>query len=117
MTFFTPHARERAKERYGLELTIPDLSFIAHACNLAKAALLRVQTNGAKVYCVEVRGVKTFPVISHDRVIVTFQPPDFLVASVARKHRRETIKKWPRSPRFGRSPAYEAAKSGFGGEE
>lgn len=87
--FFTPHARARAQERYGLKLTIAELSFIAHCCNGGSAAVVRTLPNGTKTYCVTVRGVNTFPVISQDQVIITFQPPDFMVASSAKKHRRE----------------------------
>lgn len=99
MAFFTAHARARAKERYGIDLSVNDMSLIAHSCNCGAAALLQIARNGAKTYCFELRGVRTFPLIRPDGLIITFRPADFFIASAGKKHRLSGKKQRP--SRFG----------------
>lgn len=88
--FFTPHARKRAAERYGLDLSIPELSAILTAC-VKGGAILVQDTGNAPTYTMEMRGVRIFPRLSPDKLrIITFMPKDFLKAGTRLDHMKRT---------------------------
>lgn len=99
--FFTPHCRDRAEERYGLKLTVKELSAMLIACQNGTAPVLRKRVDGGDTFCFEVRGIKTFPIISPEGVIITFAPSNFMVAAEGRRHRKEMANQHPRAPRPG----------------
>lgn len=89
--FFTPHARDRFQERYGIRPSIRDLSDIPNACKSGRAVTMRTAADGGKTYCFDLRGIKVFPFV-RDEMIISFMPPDFFLASSAKKHRLESGK-------------------------
>lgn len=79
-----PHAIDRARERYGLELTNEDLRAVAlQIVNKRDAVLVRRGYDGAQVWAVKVQGVWASVVyIPLTRKIATFLP---MVAKATRK--------------------------------
>lgn len=67
------HARRRAYERFGVELTQNVIIPIRKAIEEGRAPLVHVQSNRVKLYLVDLAGRKALAVFDHTRrVIVTF---------------------------------------------
>lgn len=96
--FFTPHARARALERYGLDLSAADMSGIVAACNDGEAPVLRRNENGT-THAWKIGKQPVYPVV-HKGVIVTFMPPDFFLASTSREHRAKATRAHSRTGRM-----------------
>jgi hypothetical protein len=110
--FFTPHARERAKERHGPDLSIAEMSRIMRLCETGKAPVVRSHEDGT-VHFAKVGTNPVYPVI-RDGMIITFLPAKLLLASTG-KLRRKTIKGRGMARRIGRPDTpqpYRRARSG-----
>lgn len=84
--FFTVHAQERAKERYGLDLTPVDMLAILNACRVGKAFLGKVD-HESKTFMLHFAGQTVVPVISLDLgLIITFMAPDRFVSGRNLEH-------------------------------
>ena len=77
MAHFTHHARDRARERYGVDLSDDDIIEIWTLCTTGKAMLARV-SESARIYCLRFRDMVIVPLLTPDEArIVTFLPPEF----------------------------------------
>lgn len=72
------HATTRARERYGLELTLADLQAVADQIRDKRdAVFMRRGHNGSEVWGVKVQGIWTRAVLSPDTgKIITFLPAE-----------------------------------------
>lgn len=85
---FTDHARIRAKERYGLDLTDADLCEIVDACLGGKAVIQRAKA-GCTVYIFDRAGTRMVPLIDPERrLLITFLPDDAVTAGSRLRHQR-----------------------------
>lgn len=89
--FFTPHARKRALERYGLSLSIQDLSGIMKQCERGDT-LRQSEGHGTVIYIVYHNGVRMLPMVTvgDPPMLVTFLPPDAMQAGSKRRHLKRT---------------------------
>ena len=113
MTAFTFHARDRARERYGIELDASDFREIADACKPGGAAVLMHEGRHGKHYLLTYRGTQIVPVVSClDGAIVTFAPLATLTGAGRRAHqqKRGKAKTKQASHRFARSDEYRRAR-------
>jgi hypothetical protein len=77
MARFTEHARDRARERYGLELSDADLQGIWRTC-VNRTALLAKADDKTHIFIVQFKGTSVVPVLpANDERIITFLPSDF----------------------------------------
>lgn len=79
----TDHARERARERYGVWLHPMDLDAIKGMCG--RQTIVRTQSNGA-VHMIKFRGIVMVPVIRGD-AIITFLPHKALTNKATKEGR------------------------------
>lgn len=97
----TQHAISRAKERYGLELTMDDIAAITRACVDGEALLVR-DTDHGRIFAFRFAGQTIFPTLALDNALVTFQPRGYLKAgSCLSRIRGKT------TPGIGRNPSRE----------
>lgn len=82
------HAAERARERYGLELTPSDVEELARRIQHRQARRLARETHTRSTYAVHYRGVELKVVYSHSlRTVVTVLSPDMRTVGEARTER------------------------------
>jgi len=85
MNGFTPHARERALERYQLLLSDQDMRGILTACQTGKALCGR-STPSMHAYLMQWRGKTIVPILNFAKTfIITFFPQDYFVAGRERR--------------------------------
>lgn len=89
--FFTPHARDRARERYGIELSAAEMGGIARACESGQATKMSERAGGI-AYAWMIGTIRVYPVVK-DGVIKTFLPSDWFLASTAKRHRKERARR------------------------
>ena len=83
--FFTPHARDRAKEHYGLDLTVEDMSAIIKDCVKGRA-FLGLSCPEGHTYIALFNGKRIIPHLSPDKaMIVTFMPSGYFTAGSKRR--------------------------------
>ena len=99
----TPHARDRAFERYGLPLSNQDLRDILTACQTGKA-LCGKSSPTMNAYMMKYGGKTIVPVLNAAKTfIITFLPADFFVAGSERR-RLKIIGKVKQKPGVTRHP-------------
>ena len=92
MGHFTNHARDRAKDRYGIDLTDAELLDIYQQCATGKA-LLAKKGNGSNTYIAHCRGKTVVPLLNEDnKLIITFLPSDYFVCGQQMKFYQKTGK-------------------------
>lgn len=83
---FTPHAQDRARERYGLELQPEDMRAILADCQSGKA-LCGKSTEASHGFIMKFGGKTIVPLLNTAKTfIITFLPDDYFVAGHRRKH-------------------------------
>ena len=84
---YTHHARDRAFERYGVDLTDAEMGEIFHACATGKALCGRSNSVG-HIFMYRVRGnVLVIPALSLDKTfIATFMPLDYFCSGNTLNH-------------------------------
>ena len=112
MKLCADHARERALERYGVNLTDQDIADLLADVRSGKALTASIGEDGRT--CIgRLRGKPVVFVMAADRdFIVTFQPPDYFVkgSKLAHKKRQhQIIKQKPKASKFARNPEYSRA--------
>ena len=89
--FFTPHARQRAKERYGLDLSASEMSGILKACEDGAATLISNNQKAGSVYAWKIGTIWVYPIV-RNHILVSFKPSDFFLASSGKAHRKEAAR-------------------------
>lgn len=80
MGCFTNHARDRALDRYGLDLTDQDLEAIYWTC-VGGTALCGKTDDRGHIYMMRFRDIQICPVLSRMKsCIVTFMPSEFFAS-------------------------------------
>jgi hypothetical protein len=80
--FFSQHAVERAKERYGLALSSNDMLEILRACQDGRASLMQTIDEHGDTFVWKYHGRIVIPTVRDNRsFIVTFQPADYFLGS------------------------------------
>lgn len=84
--FFSLHARDRAFERYGLELSAHQMWDILSACKDGRAQMMQRHPDGGDVFIWRINGTMIFPVVTPARdFIITFQPRDYFASGTRKK--------------------------------
>lgn len=114
--FFTPHSRDRAEQRYGFRPTIQEMSRCLRACRDGHATIMRTRPDGVTVFRTEMRGRPVYPVVAPTDVIITFLPPDFMLASTSKAHRQDKARTRPKPEEQPKPPAlYRKGKRVYDG--
>jgi hypothetical protein len=93
------HPIERARERYGLELSSEDISFAKHAIRADSVYTLRLRLNrdGTSVVAVRIRYRWLAALAKSDGYVITFLPESVLGRHRKLLHKR---KRWLRAYKF-----------------
>lgn len=97
--FFTEHARERARERYGLDLTDDDAAEIVRATKDGRAQMMARYGSGGRVFIWTFRGRLLIAAMAPDEdVIRSFLPSDYFLKNSRHTHKIDegTMKPGPR---------------------
>lgn len=82
------HAVERARERYGLDLTESDVEELSSRIRHRQANLIARETHTRSTYAVHYRGVELKVVYSHSlKTVITVLSPDMRTVGEARAER------------------------------
>ena len=82
------HAAERARQRYGVDLTPADVQELARRIRHRQARLIARETHTRSTYAVHYRGVELKVVYSHSlKAIVTVLSPDMRTVGEVRAER------------------------------
>lgn len=76
MTEKEPHAIQRARERYGINLTRDDLSTLKGRIAAGEGVLVAKTDDGGKVWMIKTHGVVARVAVSRMGSVTTFLPPD-----------------------------------------
>lgn len=105
--FFSVHARERAMERYGIDLSVLDFAVMLRECQEGKA--LQQRSNGdSRTFLVWHRSTRFVMVTDAAcQFLITFNPPEACLAGAARKQARKAGKVHKARQMAGRRPEPE----------
>lgn len=87
------HPIERARERYGIDLTREDVETIRQACMTGKALLLSRPNEISKIFAYRWGGVVLLTVLRNESELVTFLPKDHFQAGSFRANRKNVVGK------------------------
>jgi len=92
--FYSVHARERARERYGIDLSSTQMKDIFRACRDGRASKMAT-LEGLDVFIWRFHGVLIYPALTSDHsMIVSFFPREFFLAGNHRKRQCKPRGTW-----------------------
>lgn len=88
-SYFTYHAYERARDRYGLDLSRDDFRSIGHACASGEAPCMATNIKGT-IHLWTFRGHTLVVLMSPAKdAIISFLPANYFTARAKLKHRQD----------------------------